>query len=376
MLQTMTKHLLFKFIDRAIDWLFRPRTLALGLLKYGAILIGAVLSLDYIAQIVFRNESATWSFRFATGEGFPKWAALVTFGLGCTLVVLGILIAGYRAWLDIKREARARLIVVEMRGLHTSPDTPAKDADFGEQRDFREWLLVDLRHGMNNHIIIDPEAAVEKVGLLPTHIEMKAQGRDKRDIKVAVGGLAPVPLLFLTGVLLDDESSTLLYDWDRDAKVWKTISGPDDGKRFIPAKIEMLPVGLSEVVLAVSVSYTADSESLLRTFSPNVPVVELVLEQVVPNRHWSEDKQRALTAQLRDTLAALAGKGVNRVHLVLASPASLTIRMGMAYDRRLMPEIVVYQYERSLTPPYPWGVRMPSHGIPTAAVVLPPSPKQ
>ncbi len=367
----MTKHLLFKFISRFIDWLFRPKTLALGLLKYGAILVGAALGLDFLAQIAFKSESSAWSFQFAAGEGLPAWAALVTFGLGCTLVVVGIVVASHRAWLDIKREARARHIVVEMRGLHSSPDTPAVDADFGECRDFREWVPIDLRPGMVNDIIVDPEAAVEKIRLLSTHIELKAQGRDKRDIKVAVGGLAPVPLLFLAGVLLDDESSILLYDWDRDAKVWKTIGGSDDGKRFGPAKLELFPAGAAEVVLAVSVSYVADSESLLRTFAPDLPVVELVLEQVVPNCHWSEEKQKALTIQLRDTLAALVGKGVKRVHLVLASPASLAIRMGMAYDRRLMPEVIVYQYERSLTPPYPWGVRMPSHGAPTVTVVRP-----
>ncbi len=46
----------------------------------------------------------------------------------------------------------------------------------------------------------------------------------------------------------------------------------------------------------------------------------------------------------------------------LAAPVSLSIQMVMAYDSRLMPDLIVYQYEKSISPPYPWGIQMPTHG--------------
>lgn len=60
---------------------------------------------------------------------------------------------------------------------------------------------------------------------------------------------------------------------------------------------------------------------------------------------------------------------MTRIHLILASPASLAIRLGMAYDPRLMPELLVYQYERTDPVPYPWALRMPNHGEACASVI-------
>lgn len=54
----------------------------------------------------------------------------------------------------------------------------------------------------------------------------------------------------------------------------------------------------------------------------------------------------------------------------LLSPDSLSLRLGMSYDRRLMPELLVYQYERTCTPPYPWAFAMPTHGKPDAILVV------
>jgi hypothetical protein len=35
--------------------------------------------------------------------------------------------------------------------------------------------------------------------------------------------------------------------------------------------------------------------------------------------------------------------------------------LGTIYDRRNLPEIIIYQYEKSQSPSYPWGVKIPSN---------------
>lgn len=370
----MTKHLFFKFVHRAIEWLFRPRTLALVFLKNGVVLLVAVLGLDILAQADFQGVSTAWSFRIASGEGLPKWAMLGAFGLGCMLAILGIIVAAQRAWADIKKEARQKLIIVELRGLHNSPDSPAKGAELGEYIGQKEWVQVDFRP-QGKDALVDPELALAQIGGIETTVEILAAGRDKGDIHLAIGGLAAVPALFLAGMLVDDETNVTLYDWDRSAKIWRLVEGSDDGKRFEPLEGAEVVAGTREVVLAVSVSYPIDTQALRQTFGASMPIARLTSNEILADRFWSEEKQQAYAASLRDAIQKLMTVGVQRIHMVLAAPASLSIRMGMAYDRRLMPDLIVYQYEKTAAPPYPWGIQMPTHGHTHAKVVWSDTPR-
>ena len=96
--------------------------------------------------------------------------------------------------------------------------------------------------------------------------------------------------------------------------------------------------------------------------------VHLRPEEVLADRFWSSEKQKAFVLAFRDAVQQLMGQGIERVNLVLAAPASLCIRMGMASDRRLMPDLVVHQYERTAAIPYTLGFRMPTHGRRNATV--------
>jgi hypothetical protein len=87
--------------------------------------------------------------------------------------------------------------------------------------------------------------------------------------------------------------------------------------------------------------------------------------------HWSEEKQQALARTFRDTASALSNAGLRKLHVFIAAQNSVTFRLGRSYDKRNLPPAVVYQYERSSAPPYPWGVLMPVHGIDKAQIVRP-----
>jgi hypothetical protein len=150
---------------------------------------------------------------------------------------------------------------------------------------------------------------------------------------------------------------------EHEKKGWRLVEGGDDMKRFQPLEMANVEVGSSrEVVLAVSVSYPIDTAALQQAFGADMPIARLTSEEVLADRYWSEEKQRAYAVGLRDAVQALMSAGIQRIHMVLAAPASLSIRMGMAYDSRLMPDLIVYQYEKSVSPPYPWGIQMPTHG--------------
>lgn len=360
------KQLIHKLVNRSIDWVFRPRNPGLALIKYGASLLVVTWGFNFIGQFFLDDGTRTISLKLATGEGPPMWATFVMYGLGSILIVGGMVIAAIRAKHDFRKEFRQRLIVVELRGLHSSPDTPATNADFGSLTGERVSLPVDFRP--LSGASVDPNRMLERIGTISPMIETLTAGRDKSDVFVAVGGLAAVSGLFLTGMLLDDESHITLYDWERNDKEWRLIEGDDDGKRFHPLDTSALPSNCTEVLLAVAVSYPIDMTAVHSTF-PQLPVAKLTAQEVLADRYWSPEKQQALVVSFRDSVQELMARGVQKIHLILAAPSSPTIRMGMAYDKRLMPDLVVYQYERTESPPYPWGVHMPTHGRVSASIV-------
>ncbi len=150
---------------------------------------------------------------------------------------------------------------------------------------------------------------------------------NRSEIRRVFGGLAPVPFLFLSGVMLDDEQDLMILDWDRDRRVWRELDDLDDLVRFVPCSLDHIASGTDEVIVAVSASYLVDIEGSKAAVG-DLPVVHLELAEWSFTSHWSEDKQRALASIFRETIRKLSDSGVRKIHLFLAAPASLSFRLG------------------------------------------------
>lgn len=351
---------------RLVDWVTRPRNVGLKLMALGGLLIGLAAGADVIGQVNYRDGLRSLDFKVATGDAVPPWMLNSVYGIGIVVLAVGLVLLLHDFVVAARERSRKLVVVVEVRGLHSSPDTPAKNIDLGRIPGRREWLQLDFRP-KSEADPVDPALAVQKIETLKGTLQTLAAGRDPSDVTIAAGGLAAVPALFLLGMLLDDESHVPLYDWHRDAREWMLADGADDGKRLEPVDYSAVPAAPGEVVLAVSLSYLVDRTAVEQTF-PSLPVVELRAQQIATDRYWSIAKQQFIAAAFRAAVQELLHRGVRRIHLVLAAPASLSIRLGMSYDRRLLPEVLVYQYERSARMQYPWALVMPTHGRAQAEV--------
>ena len=280
---------------------------------------------------------------------------------------LGLIVAGYRA--EQRRLARKKIVVVEARGLRDTGGSPLIESLPSRFEGQRDHVLVDLRQRVKDGEIVAPEAALEDLISLPADLKRREDGFDRRDLTLVYGGLTPVPFTFLTGVLIDDEVATLILDWDRHAETWRELDSADDGKRFRTAGLDDVPDGAKEVALAVSVSYGVNTDDI-RAQVGTMPVVELDIEDRSPDCHWSEEKQRALGRQFLEMAIGLGNRGVRRIHLFLAAQNSVAFRFGRLYDKRNLPEVAVYQYQRNAIPPYPWHVMMPVCGIDRPTIIF------
>lgn len=344
-----------------IDWIFRRRSPALQVMRTGLACLTIALSVSWALDVSVPIEGGTFAFNINTGEGTPSLVVGGVAAFGALLIVIGLVweVIRYRA--DQHRLSRKKIIVIEARGLRDGIGKALADAIPSNLEGHREPMILDLRQGVVDGKIVSPEAAVDKLMSLPVDLARRESGLDRSDLQRIYGGLAPVPVTFLTGILIDDESSTLIFDWDRHQQKWRPLDQPDDKKRFAIEGLDESAAGLEEVGLLVSVSYRVDAEGVRKKLE-GMKQISPSLEDGLPDSHWSEDKQRAIGRQFLETVIRLGNLGIRRIHLFLAAPNSVVFRFGSLYDKRNLPEVIVYQYEREVTPPYPWGIVMPVCG--------------
>lgn len=351
-------------IRSATAWFFRARRSESWIFRGAVAVLIAIHGIDWVLKYSGSIGGNPVSLEIGAGGAVPG-AILWIVTAVCVLLMIGAAVWAWKRYADEQqRLSRKRVFVIEGRGLRDDDGSPLSaaipDSIVGTRVDY----LLDLRQRKDG-VIIEPEDLLEPVGAMKIWFHQAQKGYDRSDVTTVYGGLTAVPLTFLTGVLLDDEGKVVVMDWDRIAGRWRSLDGPDDNLRFDVSEIDAAR-GAREVVLAISASYMVKSEDIATTFAQ--PVVRMTLPDL-QSSHWSQAKQSAMADQFFGVLKQLDAMGVDRIHLILAAQNSVVFNLGRRYDRRNLPKITVYQFERGQDPRYPWGVEMPVAGAAAARVV-------
>lgn len=345
--------------EKLVNWFVSPRNFGLKLVSLGLLFLGFPSAINWAVDFAGNADNSVLKVHISSSD-IPNWLTTASYLLGGLLVIFGLIIAIRHNFQDRQLASRRRVLAVEFRGMIDTTDSPLVHAVKGAALTQREEILFDVREHVKRGIASEIELALSKISRLPERLKEKSLGRDRADITVFAGALMPVPLQFYAGFLFDDETSLTLMDWQRNERKWSALDEIDDFERFMPCALP--EPGSSQVVLAVSISYEVDYEAIEKCF-PNMPIVRLTQKKPTVNSLWSEEKQQALGQQFLIIVGQLANLGVKRIHLILAAPSSLCMRLGSLYDHRNFPELIVYQYEKANSKAYPWGVLMPTHGI-------------
>lgn len=346
---------ILNIIDRIVKYFTRVKSTGRWFVGIGLGLIAAnAIGLIVSATIPFNAFSVPFSFTYGD-TGAPIGTLL-----GLFLIAVGVPIELYVFWSDLQTRKKQKILVVELRGLRKETGAPLVDALPADLNGTPSQILINLTQSKDGEIS-DPDEALKRVETIPLQLEQNYNGLDRSNIMKVFGGLAPVPFTFLTGVLLDDESPLLFLDWDRFTTKWRPLDDDDDGERFEISKSGEIGANDREIALLVSVSYPINIDDV-RSKVEDMPLVQLKLKDGNFQSHWSEEKQAALAEQFLTTIKGFLEQDIDRIHLFMASPSSLVARFGNCYDKRNLPEIIVYQYKKNGTPLYPWAVRMPTSG--------------
>lgn len=351
------------FLRSLIEWVFRKRSAGLTLVRIGVPLFGLVLvGLTVGVTIPTSRGNFILSWDSSGSSDALSWGVLV-------IAILIVFFGMYLIVRDICRENRKKVIVIEARGLRDYQGQPLATSVPSSVLGRREQVIIDLRKGgMVDGTILSPDAVIRRLVSLPDDIARRCDGLDRSDISFVLGGLAPVPFLFLLGVMVDDESQTLFMDWDRRQHAWRALTDEDDGNRFIVTGLDGINTTVKRVALCVSASYDV-LEADVQMVETDVPIIKAELVGRSTHSHWSEAKQQHLAQQFLDIVMSLAQQGIVEISLFLAAPASLSLRLGTIYDRRNLPRIDVNQYEQSDPKRFPWAIRMPVAGLSHAGLI-------
>lgn len=361
----MLKRQFDNFLTKLIDWWFRVTTIERYLIGTGVTLLIAIFGgVPLILELV-RLTLVTIPESVVRFEAALETIDVLIFGVALLLILVGVGFAAARFVGEARARSKLRNVVIEARGLRDDGGNPLADTVSRHQKGTLVPVLLDLRNRLDGQVIAPERALNDIISMHRSVLQNKTDG-DRADLTLAYGGLISVPYTFLTGVLLDDEGNIVTYDWDRAQESWRKIEGPDDGAKFQLDGIEAIG-DVQEVVLATAFSYPIQDDDLATTF--DLPRIRLTLDGMSSDGHWSQQKQNRLAQDFLEVAKKLSRKGVHRVHLVLAAPNSVVFTFGRRYDKRNLPEIVVYQYERGKKPAYPWGVSMPVAGREEAKVV-------
>ncbi|MDE1568254.1 SAVED domain-containing protein [Aquabacter sediminis] len=351
-------------IRSATAWFFRARNAESWIFRGAVAVLIAVHGANWVFKYSGPIGASPVSVEIGTAGTIPDgilWSVTVV----CALLMICSAVWAWKRYAgEQERLSRKKVFVIEGRGLRDDDGSPLKAAIPDSIAGLRMDYLLDLRQHKDG-VIVEPEDLLHRIGAMKTFFHQAQKGNDRSDLTTVYGGLTAVPFTFLTGVLLDDEGDVVVMDWDRTASRWRLLDGSDDGLRFEVTGLEEAR-GARDVVLAVSASYLVKSEDLATTFTH--PVVRATLTDF-QSSHWSKTKQSAMAEQFLGVVKKLDAMGIGRIHLVVAAQNSIVFNLARRYDKRNLPNVTVYQFERAQDTRYPWGVEMPVAGIGTSRVV-------
>lgn len=342
------------FIEKAVDWLFRRSSPALMVFRAGVYLLPLTLAGSWAISFMYKDAERTLVLGYQSSST-AQFIVDLGFIAGIGLIVFGAAWEYQRYRDEKKRNDKKKTIVIEQRGLVDTSDSPLSEFIKNKCSWQVESIVNDIREKVTDNVITRPDLALAKVNNLKISLAEKTSHSAASDISIVYGGVFPVPFAFYTGYLLDDECQITVYDWDRDKSDWCELDGTDDCEKFT---IEQPSITGKSVVLAISVSYAVDRQALSSVFA-NLPIHYLSLPSLDRNNHWSKNKQDRLSGEFFEYCKILLGQGVEQIHLILASQNSVAFRFGQVYDKRNLPCISIYQYERHQPVRYPWSLKIP-----------------
>jgi hypothetical protein len=232
-----------------------------------------------------------------------------------------------------------------------------KYEEYSSDRLFKEALLfsgklpmqqptINLNANTNVRYAPSKEEFERKASDLEREFKIWFDDIIKQQDSVGLFALAPQPLLFKLGSLINDQYNVSVYQCHRRANKWSWLKNNDE----IEFKFyKTLNNNDDEIALVIDLSAEVDDERITSVLGDNISVFHLSVE--APNRNFvtNENIQSAFVECFRKAMEELKNlknsKGV--IHVFPVMPNSLAIKAGMDYMSKADLPLVVYEQSKA-----------------------------
>ncbi|MCK9293527.1 MAG: SAVED domain-containing protein [Desulfobulbaceae bacterium] len=330
---------------RNVDPIIGFARLLVGL-GVGLIAPGGVWWLMVALEI--RPEKLPVSLTFSFGPETVTYTGLILLAIGVSLGIWGV----HRV-----RKTRSCCLIY-MRGMPGMHDQPP---------------FVDLppryRFGEVTHFLLDshnrsPQDVLQDIEMLRKMLDDKILSMNIEAPIVIFAGLAPVPLLYATGVCLLNRSNLKVMDYNRFEQKWHMLDDLDDGdhlKILYPKCV----VG-TEIAIAISFTLLISKSQLPPNFRDKTIWIYLNKSEPKADALSSEEKLKRVLRELHDMIRNLRSRkgyeDVGKIHLFVAAQSSTVFKLGTEFQANVYPDIRIYHFNGG-EGKYTWGVSVKNNKI-------------
>lgn len=177
------------------------------------------------------------------------------------------------------------------------------------------------------------------------------------DAVVAYFGLAPIPLAFHLGVLLNGFPNCTYFQFHHERKTWYEKIDPPKDYSFGLAEIELpskVEKGKGDIFIRVSTSYRIEPQHTYEVASN--PTNEFDLRLVNPHVDGvsNQDQLNLVVNRFQDVLAVCSNQLPDRdkIHIFISATTGIAFALGTKINPTVYPFVQTYQFSRDQTPKY------------------------
>lgn len=293
------------------------------------------------------------------GIGIIEWT---TFWIGVSLVAIGLVIYIINKRFERNQNNTPNLLIAI---IHKSIDD-FMIPDFEQVNDGKykyyqiSTIEINQTKTYKNGNLEYPDYSVFEQDDILTRIKTLVDSNPKSEI--AYFGLAHIPLLFFFGSQIADKFKIDFFEYNRITFQWDFLE-TGNSKLNISTESTISEKKNSNVIVLIEISYPIGNELAKEIVPDYQAFFKIKTDKVGIDSISNYTDITNISLEFRRTIDTIIEQysNVDSIHLFYAGPPSLAVNLARKISKRTDPNFIVYNYMRSQTPKYKWGIKLNSH---------------
>jgi len=170
-------------------------------------------------------------------------------------------------------------------------------------------------------------------------------------------GLAPIPLAFQLGVLMNNFSKYSVFQFHHDKKMWYEEIAPVEGNNFEISKLELPEKpekGKGDVFIRVSTSYRIEPQHTLEVLANPTNEFDISLKQPHVDALANQEQIMSVVRAFQSVINAYSNflPDRDKIHLFISATTGLAFILGTKINPNICPFVQTYQFSKDESPKY------------------------